>query len=108
MHNKKHLMSFLVLCIPLVFLSGCNVGGGGYASLGGSFSDGGSGGVGGTGGFGDGGGVGGGAVGGGVGGTGGGEAVNPEPGSLLLFGSGLLGAAWSRSRAKKRSRKHQS
>ena len=29
------------------------------------------------------------------------EIVNPEPGSLLLFGTGLLGSALSRSRLKR-------
>ena len=106
----------ILLLVPLLFLlSGCEQGADGVVSLltGGSDGGGGSsislslidpGGSGGGGGYtgedenGSGGGSGGGS--GDVGGSDN-TLVNPEPGSMLLFGTGLLGSALSRSRLRR-------
>ena len=100
----------ILLLVPLLFLlSGCEKGADGVVSLltGGSGSGGGSSiglvdlsSGGGGGGYTDGDGDEGGG-GGGSGGGGGNTLVNPEPGSMLLFGTGLLGSALSRSKLRR-------
>ncbi len=97
-------VTLLLIPLLILFLSGCEGATTAALTLLGASStivedltkdDGGVGGGGGSGDTGD--------TGGGGGGGGGGDvpptlAHSPEPGSMLLFGSGLLGAALSRSR----------
>lgn len=88
--NKLLLAKVTLFAVVLPFIYGCQGGGGGGSTSG--FIGGGSGSSL----------AGGGSIGGGGGfGGGGEEIINPEPASMLLFGSGMMAMAlWKRKTAK--------